>query len=167
MIFRRISLPDAIRRSLDLDSRDKVLSAAELTSGWAVASRSHLHVTGTSGTKPQRRAWSQVDRATADPETSTITVTWVDADATELTLVDPNLGTFPEVLRERVQTSVVLAERIAVAGGSVRVAVRKSPDGSLFSQVSADRGVNIDDPEIRRRLDSTESTLRTACGMGR
>ncbi|SDS40895.1 hypothetical protein SAMN04489860_1485 [Paraoerskovia marina] len=163
MIFRRATLPADVRQALDLAAGDKVLASAELDDGWAVASRQHLHLTGA---RAVRRPWSAVDRASADPETSTITVTWVDAEPTALRLVGGSPGPFPTVLRERVQTSVVLAERITLPGGAARVAVRRAPDGSLFSQVSVDGGVDVDDPAIRRRLDVTESAVRSACGMG-
>lgn len=165
-LFRRSSsLPDAVRRTLDLPPADKVLAAAELTDGaWAVATRDLLLV---SGTTVLRRPWCDVDRAGFDPEAAVVTVEWVDAASPLLLhLADPSRTALPPTLRERVTWSVVLSETVHLPGGrSARVAVRRSPDGGLFSQALAGAGVDLDDPRVAPLVDAAEERVRGASGL--
>jgi hypothetical protein len=175
MWFRRPSLPDDARRVLPLDPGERVLAVAELAGGgWAVASTAVLAVlsvdvgAGPFGTPEMRlrRPWAHVDRASFDPG-GVLTVEWVDAvPDTTLRLVEPERSRFPQTLRERVQWSVVLAESVAVpGGGDVKVAVRRTADGAMFSQAVAGPGVDLTDPEVARVVDATESRVRGASGL--
>ncbi|WP_454043541.1 hypothetical protein [Cellulosimicrobium sp. Marseille-Q8652] len=166
--FRRHSLPDPVRRALDVPAGDRVLASAELVDGsWAVATRSTLLTCGPSGAVTLRRPWSDVDRASYAPESSTISVTWVDGDApAELRLADPRRSSLVQTLRERVQSSVVLSETVTFAAGrTARVAVRRDLDGGLFSQVVTGPGVDLGDPEVAARVDAAESRVRSASGL--
>ncbi|BDZ43249.1 hypothetical protein GCM10025865_25480 [Paraoerskovia sediminicola] len=165
-LFRRSTpVPDAVRRTLDLAPGDKVLAGGELThGGWAVASRNALHVTGET---PRSRPWTDVDRAGFDPFTSTVTVEWIDDEPDlALTLADADRTSFPQMLRERIQSSVVIAETLAFPGDrTATVAVRRSADGDLFSQVSVDGGVDLGDPKVAARIDEAEARVRSASGL--
>jgi hypothetical protein len=166
--FRRPALPDAVRRALDVPSGDRVLASAELVDGsWAVATRTALLTADAAGAHVASRAWSDVDRASYAPESSTITVTWVDgAPALALHLADPRRTALVQTLRERVQSSVVLSETVTFAEGrSARVAVRRGADGRLFSQVVTGPGVDLDDPEVADRVDAAENRVRSASGL--
>ncbi|WP_435736282.1 hypothetical protein V5D56_16015 [Cellulosimicrobium sp. PMB13] len=166
--FRRHSLPDPVRRALDVAAGDRVLASAELVDGsWAVATRSTLVTSDPAGAVTLRRPWSDVDRASYAPEPSTLTVTWVDgSDPVELHLADPRRTALVQTLRERVQSSVVLSETVTFAAGrTARVAVRRHPDGGLFSQVVTEPGVDLDDPEVAARVDAAESRVRSASGL--
>lgn len=166
--FRRPSLPDDVRRALDLPAGDRVLASAELVDGsWAVATRTSLVTSHPAGRAVVARPWSDVDRAAYVPEASTITVTWVDGTSSlELHLVDPRRSGLVATLRERVQSSVVLSETVTFAAGrTARVAVRRDGDGGLFSQVVAEPGVDLQDPEVAARVDAAEGRVRSASGL--
>ncbi|MCK9793229.1 hypothetical protein M1843_05650 [Isoptericola sp. 4D.3] len=169
MWFRRSPLPADVRRTLPLARGERVLASAELPDDrWAVATTADLVVVGPG---PQdvgtRRPWCDVDRGTFDPERSELVVEWVDAAAdTVLRLVDAERTSFPQALRERVQWSVVLAETVTVpGGGEVKVAVRRTADGGLFSQAVAGAGVDLGNPAVARVVDATESRVRGASGL--
>jgi hypothetical protein len=72
----------------------------------------------------------------------------------------------PQVLRERVQWSVVLAEPVKLPGGrSARVAVRRRADGELFSQVIGGADVDLTNPDIADVIDAAEARVRNAAGL--
>ena len=52
-----------------------------------------------------------------------------------------------------------------VLGRDVKVAVRRTADGRLFSQAVAGTGVDLDDPRVARVVDATESRVRGASGL--
>ena len=166
LFSRRPSLPAAIRNRLDLPSGDRVLVAAELTDGrWAAAARRSLYVAGPDG-DVVRRPWSDVDRASLAPETSTITVSWVDGGRAELALAGPGARPFAQTLRERVQSSVVHSEIVALPGGAeARVALRRDEDGQLVSQVIGSTGLDLTDPAVAARIDAAEARVRSAAGL--
>ncbi len=169
MWFRRSPLPDDARRTLDLRSDEKLLAVAALAdAGWAVATTAELVVVHERPTRvTKRRPWWDVDRAAYDPERSTVTVEWVDAEPDlPLVLTDPERTSFPQVLRERVQWSVVIAEVVALPrGGEAKVAVRRTTAGELFSQAIAGPGVDLDDPEVTPVVDAAEDRVRSAAGL--
>ncbi|MGE9350121.1 hypothetical protein ACQP60_11680 [Isoptericola variabilis] len=168
MWFRRSPLPDDHRRALPLARGERILAAAELhDERWAVATTADLVVVGPgAGDVVARRPWCDVDRGVFDPERSELSIEWVDsAPDTVLRLVDAERTSFPQALRERVQWSVVLAETVAVPGGDVKVAVRRTADGQFFSQAVAGPGVDLDDPRVARVVDATESRVRGASGL--
>lgn len=143
-----------------------MLVAAELADGrWAAAARRSLYVAGPEG-EVDRHPWSNVDRASLDPETSTITVHWVDSPREELTLAGPGAAAFARTLRERVQSSVVHSEIVTLpGGGQARVALRRGEDGRLLSQVIGSPDLDLADPEVAARIDAAESRVRSAAGL--
>ncbi|AEG44665.1 hypothetical protein [Isoptericola variabilis] len=169
MWFRRTSLPDDARRALDVPRGEKILATAALADGsWAVATTAELAVVQERpGRVAMRRPWWDVDRAAFDPERSIVTVEWVDAEPDlRLPLTDPERTPFPQVLRERVQWSVVIAEVVGLPGGrEVKVAVRRTTSGELFSQAVAGAGVDLEDPTVAHVVDAAEDRLRSAAGL--
>ena len=140
--------------------------AAELTDGrWAVAARRSLYVAGPDGAV-ERRPWCHVDRASLAPESSTITVSWVDGDRSELTLTGSGAAPFAETLRERVQYSVIHTEIVALPGGvAARVALRRDENGRLISQVIGSEGLDLTDPAVASQVDAAEARVRSAAGL--
>ncbi|GGB92185.1 hypothetical protein [Cellulomonas carbonis] len=161
---RRPALPDDVRERLGA-ARSDVLAVAELADGWAVATRAGLAVVR--GEDVLRRAWTDVDAARLSDETSALTVTWVDGTpATELALVDRSPGGLPRVLHERVQSSVVHHEQVALPGRrTVRVVLRRDADGRLFTQVIGTGHVDLTDPSTARAVDEAEARVREAAGL--
>ena len=173
-LFARSSLPDDARASLRLAPKDTVLASAQLVDGsWAVATRTVLAITtdatttDAAGTPAAARPWCDVDRAGYDPATASITVEWVDGAAPlVLRLADPRRTALAQTVRERVQSSVVLAEVVPLgAGRTVKVAVRRDRDGSLFSQVVAGAGVDLADDRTRAVIDAAEDRVRSMSGL--
>lgn len=164
LFSRRPSLPAPVRALLDLPRGDRVLAATELAGGgWAAATRRALHVVDPT---VERRPWADVDRATLDAETSTLTVHWVTGTAQELALTGAGAPAFAQVLRERVQSSVVHTEKVAVRGaGTVRVALRRDEDGELVSQVIGDGTTDLSDPAVAALVDAAERRVRAAAGL--
>lgn len=169
MWFRRTPLPDDARRALDLPRGERLLAAAPLAGGgWATATTAELAVVHEGPARVTlRRPWCDVDRAAFDPERSVLTVEWVDAEPDlRLALTDPERTAFPQVLRERVQWSVVIAETVDLpGGGQAKVAVRRTTARDLFSQAIAGPGVDLDDPEVAHVVDAAEERVRSAAGL--
>lgn len=167
LFARRTVLPPDVRSRLGLPHGDRVIASAELVDGWAIASRLALYVTSAGG-EVQRRPWADVDRASLDPETVTITVVWVDGGTRDLQLLDDRQPAFARALRERVQSSVVHHETVRIpGGGQVRVALRRDEDGRLFSQVIGEGRVDLADPAVAALVDAAEARVRGAAGLPR
>lgn len=167
LFTRRPALPDTLRRSLDLPAGDKVLSATMLADdqGWLVASRLALHLLPTTGDHAAH-PWSDVDRGSFDPETPAITVHWVTGEAEEFPLADPRPTRFTQTFRERVQSSVVHVQNVQVPGaGTVRIALRRDPAGTLLTQVIGSPQVDLADPGVAALIDSAEREVRSAAGL--
>lgn len=161
---RALSADD--RRRLDLRRGDRVLVAATLADGRrVVASRLALHVLTDDQTA--RTPWADVDRGSLDAETRTLAVSWVwGADDAFVFPSDRHSVRFAQTFRERVQSSVVHATSVPVPGsGTARVALRRDEDGELFTQVVADDGVDLADPQVAALVDRAESELRDSAGL--
>ncbi|WP_425956724.1 hypothetical protein [Xylanimonas sp. McL0601] len=166
MWSRRPTLPFDVRTALGLTRADHVLASAPLADGgWAVATNAEL-ISTRSGVVV-RRPWCDVDRAAFDPAHDIVTVQWVDAEPDlRLRTVDSAKSWLPQVVRERVEWSVVLGEEVALPGGrTAKVAVRRDVDGSLFSQVLAGPRVDLDDPAVASLVDAAEQRVRSAVGL--
>lgn len=162
---RKDRLPAEVRSTLTLTADDRILGQSLLADGsWAVATQHTLQ--HTDGTTTLCRAWCDVDRGTWDPDTSTLTATWVDGSpALSLQVADPTKTAFLRVFRERVQASVILSETIELGNGlTARAAVRKDSTDHLFTQVVADDGANLSTPEAQVLIRAAMSRLRRASG---
>lgn len=167
LFTRRPSLPDSLRRGLDLPTGDKVLSATRLADdqGWLVATRLALHILPLAG-EHEAHPWSDVDRGSFDPETPAITVHWVTGQAQEFPLADQRPARFTQTFRERVQSSVVHVQNVQIPGaGTVRIALRRDPAGALLTQVIGSPQVDLADPGVAALIDSAEREVRSAAGL--
>lgn len=166
LFSRDETLPPELRGALAAATPkgDAPIAQASLTDGsWVVATRRGLALLA--GT-PAVRPWSDVDRGRWDPETSTLTVQWVDASPpTALEIAQPTRTALLRVFRERVQSSVVMAETVHLPEGSTaRVAVRRGADDSLFVQVVADAGADLRSPSAAALVRAAMSRLSAASG---
>ena len=130
-----------------------------------VASRHALHVLNDDAVA--RTPWADVDRGSLDAASRTLSVRWVWGASDAFTFEDDRASVrFAQTFRERVQSSVVHATTVAVpTGGQARVALRRDEDGELFTQVVADEGVDLADPQVAAVVDRAEDSLRAAAGL--
>ncbi|MHB1490469.1 MAG: hypothetical protein ACYCTH_08210 [Cellulomonas sp.] len=168
---RHPALPEPVRLRLALRRGDRVLAAAPLTDdSWAVASRAALHVApepAEADATIERHPWTDVDRASLEAESAVLTVHLVSGSTRALALADPEHSVrFAQVLRERVQSSVVHSEVVSLpAGGLVKVALRRDENGELLSQVIGDGTTNLADPTVAALVDAAERRVRGAAGL--
>ena len=147
--------------------RERVLASTRVGSGerWVLATSYGLVEVAPDAQVVWRRPWHEVDAASWSREASTLTVTWVDRSRPQQwALADERL--FLQVVRERVQASVVLVEEVPLPGRRVvRAAIRQDlTTRGLFEQVVLGRGGPLDEPAeaaVARALDR----LREQTGM--
>ncbi len=165
----RHRLPRDVAARLDLPQGDTVLAGVQLDGGgWAVASLRSLHLltadaTGADAATP----WCDIDRGSMAPETRTLTVWWVSGARRALVVPDDaEARRFARTFRDRVQQSVVHAVTVTLpGGGQAQVALRRGPDGRLFTQTLGNAGVDPTDPEVATALAKAEAAVRDAAGL--
>ncbi|NTW38899.1 MAG: hypothetical protein HGA44_03265 [Cellulomonadaceae bacterium] len=165
-LFRRSpQLPGDVRERLGLSHHQPTLAIGRLTDGWAVATSTRLHAVV--GDDVVVRDWSDVDGARLDTEGATLTVTWVDGTRpTVMHIADDRAVGLPRVVHDRVQSSVVHTERVVVPNGAtVRVAVRRSADGHLLTQVIGTGDVDLSDPATASLVEAAEARVAEATGQ--
>jgi hypothetical protein len=162
---RRNPLPGDARQALGLADGARVLAWSALVGGgWAAATPSGLHTALPSGESVDR-PWTEVQRVGWDRNSGMLAVWWVGVrQPTPLELVE---GSFlPEVVHERVRSSMVLSQDLEVPGGrTVWVALRKADDGTLSTQAVPGRGVRMNDPEVVRLVARAQARLRDDAGL--
>lgn len=130
---------------------EKVLaSVGEQYSGATlVATTGHLTLVDDDGTVLERRPWVEVNSATWEPMTGTLTVNWTDAiRSSQWTLGELGHG-LAAVVHERVAYSVVVAVPLEKDEREIgRAAIRRDAvTGELFPQLVWGRGGRGRDPE--------------------
>jgi hypothetical protein len=164
---RKVALPVEIRSGLRLADGERVLAAAALVDGrWVVATTQALQIVAADSTG-ERHGWDQVAGAVWSDTASMLQVTWADQHSQLVLELAGDAGFLPEVIRERVEASVVVSRRIGAGGRrGVRVAVRRAgPGAPLTTQVVADRGVDLTEPELATRIAAELADLREQTGM--
>ena len=160
-------LPEQVRDALGLGSGERVLSwGREETSGTTLVATNHaLYAVDAAGECTVHRPWHEVDGGTWSAELTTLTVTWVDGSRPSQWVLGAT-SLVPETLRERVQASVVLAQRIELGPRrSAKVALRQDlATGDLVEQVVLGRGARADDPELEARTEAVLAYLREQVG---
>ena len=160
-------LPSQVRDGVGLGCGERVLRwGREAASGTTVVATNHgLYAVDAAGARTLARPWHDVDGGTWSAELSTLTVTWVDGSRPAQWVLGAT-SLVPETLRERVQASVVLAQRIELGPRrTAKVALRQDlATGDLVEQVVLGRGVRADDPELAARTDAALAYLREQVG---
>jgi hypothetical protein len=159
------AVPAEVSAALGLTRADRVLAWSPLVGGGAaVATVDGLRVLTPRGT-PVAGAWVEIDHAAWDADSRTVAVWWTDRRvATPLEVEDDSR--LPEVIRERVQSSVLLTATVEVPGGKqVRVALRRGRDGELSTQALPPPGVRLDDPGVGERVAAALADLRAEAGI--
>ncbi|MEO6020971.1 MAG: hypothetical protein ABIP45_12055 [Knoellia sp.] len=136
------------------------------TTAFVVATKTHVYAVR-EGRVELDRPWHMVDTGTWDDETSRLTVSWVDKLPALVWELGAEPGTFPQVLRERVQASVVLADEVDLGDRRrARVVVRKDlATGVLMGQTILGRGVRSSDPGVREQTQIALDGLREQVGL--
>ena len=159
-------LPAELRAALGERAADVLSRAHDVRSGAdVVATKTHVYAV-LSGSVVLDRPWHMVDTGSWDNETSRLTVHWVDRSPATVWELE-ELGTFPQVLRERVQASVVLADEVDLGPKRrARVVVRKELEtGALLSQTILGKGVRSSDPGVREETSAASQRLREQVGL--
>ena len=140
------SPPDAVVKA-GAAGRERLLASTRVGPGerWVLATSYGLVEVGPDAQVIWRRPWHEVDAASWSREASSLTVTWVDRSRP----VQWGLGNerlFLQVVRERVQASVVVVEEVFLPDRRVvRAAIRQDlATRGLFEQVVLGRGGPLD-----------------------
>lgn len=146
-----------------LSAGERVLAAAPLVDGTRVTATDRALLVPTPA-GVERIPWWQVSAASWEAESGRLVVT-ADTGAgprvRRLTLADEHR--LPETVRERVQSTIVVTQRIAVGAGSgARVVARAVPgEPGLRWQVLPEPGLDLSDPATRAALDEAVADLRS------
>lgn len=109
--------------------------------------------------------WVAVDHAAWDQDSRTLVVWWVDTRRTTPLEIQDDVGRLPEVIRERVQSSVVLTAAVPLPNGrAARVALRRGPGGVLSAQALVPPGVKEDAPDVAPVLRAAVDALWAEAG---
>jgi hypothetical protein len=165
---RRVTMPAELREALGLTesrSAGRLLAWSSLVGGGvAAATIKDLRIVTPRGTKIFR-SWSEVDHAVWEQESRTLVIWWVDSRRTTGLEIQDDIGRLPEVIRERVQSSVVLTASVPLPNGRAgRVALRRGADGALVAQALVPPGVKEDAPEVAPLLAAAVEALWSEAG---
>lgn len=167
-IMRRLArhrLPPDAQRALGLGVGERVLAWSPLAGGGvAAATVSGLHVLTPQG-QVLNREWAQIRQASWDAGSGTLAVGWVASRGlTPLEITAP--GRLPEVVHERVRSSLLLSRQVDAPGGhSVWVALRRTGSGAVVTQVVAQPGVRLGDPQVADLVRRAADGLRDEAGI--
>lgn len=164
-LARRVTLPDEVAQALELGRGDRLLAWSSLVGGGAAAATIKDMRIVTPRGKKIIRPWVDVDHAVWEQESRMLVIWWVDSrQATGLEIQD-DVGRLPEVIRERVQSSVVLAASVPLPDGrAARVALRRDTDGNLTAQSLVPAGVKEAAPDVAAVLASAVAALWAEAG---
>ena len=159
---RRPSLPPEAAAELGVEG-ERLLAWSPLAGdGIAAATVEGLRVRTPQG-RVVRRPWTDVDHAAWDEDSATLVVWWVGSRVA--TPLEVGEGSFvPEVVHERVRSSIVLTREVPLGDGrSAFVTLRKSVDGALTTQVLAPKGRRLE-PEALALVQRAEAGLLEEAG---
>jgi hypothetical protein len=164
----RAILPPEVSEVLELGrlrSGERLLAWSLLVGGGAAAATiKDLRIVTPRG-KKIIRPWVDVDHAVWEQESGMLVIWWVDSRQTTPLEIQDDVGRLPEVIRERVQSSVVLTASVALPGGRPgRVALRRTTDGQLSAQSLVPPGVKRDSPQVAALLAAAEAALWSEAG---
>ncbi len=150
--------------TLALGRGEKLLAVAQLTQQVEVVATSERVVVRGSGRAAWERRWAEIDTVSWDGEERVLTLVDVEGGGTSLDLVADEHLRLAQVVRERVQATLVASRRVQVPGGQVRLVVRKE-GGQLVLQELAGVEVNATEPRARAQIDRAKRELADSVGM--
>jgi hypothetical protein len=145
--------------------REKLLAWSVLVGGGAAAATvGDLRILTPRG-RQIIRPWVDVDHAVWEQDSRMLVIWWVDSGRTTPLEIQHDVGRLPEVIRERVQSSVVLTASVPLPGGRPgRVALRRATDGTITAQSLLPPRVRADDPEVADVLAEAVAALWSEAG---
>src|SRR5918911_4984035 len=159
---RRPHLPAEDAAALSVED-ERVLAWSPLAGeGVVAATVQGLRVRTPQGRLVQR-PWTDVDHAAWDEDSGTLVVWWVGSRvATPLEVGDTSF--VPEVVHERVRSSIVLTREVPLADGrSAFVTLRKGADGTLSTQALPPKGRRLE-PDAATMVRRAEAALLEEAG---
>ena len=137
------------------------MSRLELGEGAVAVATTRRLLVRRPGREDWTRPWWQLEAVSVEAEERLLVISDVDAEHITIQLGDGDSTHFAAALRERVQATLVDHRQLPVAGGTVRVALRKA-DGELFLQEQWQGRVDRDDPQVRALVDGLRRELASA-----
>lgn len=165
-------LAEAVRAAATADglSHDGILAAVEVKGGWAAGSRSAVYLPGDAGLR--RVPWERVERAEWNADDSALHV-WETASfgtpmtRTDLVVDDP--GRFGQLVRERINASVLVQRHVPLSGKrGVRVVGRRNPAAAqpeVTWNLVLDDGLDPGQPGVLDRAEEAMKRVRDEFGM--
>jgi hypothetical protein len=176
---RRTSWPSALTEAVQVASRhsasgkEDILAAVQLADGhWVAGGRAAVYLPTDSTEAVRRVGWEKIERAGWDSEASVLHVYETTSfgtplRVTELKVEDP--GRFGQLLRERVDASILLQRHVPLAGKKgVRIVGRRNPaesDAPVSWNFVLDKGLEPDQPGLVDRAEEALRAVRDEFGV--
>ncbi|GAA3624269.1 hypothetical protein GCM10022223_46650 [Kineosporia mesophila] len=164
---KRAVMPDGMEQALGLDEPGtaRLLAWSVLVGGGAAAATVRdLRIVTPRGER-MVHTWDAVDRAVWDQDSRMLVIWWVHSRKTTPLEIQDDVGRLPEVVRERVQSSVVLSASVPMRRGKpAKVALRRDPDGRLLAQSLLPPGLRADAPDLKPVIDQALADLWAEAG---
>ena len=159
--IRRDALPEQIRAGLVRGER-VLATALDSAGAVVVATDRALWLPAAAGWR--RLGWELVDWAGWDADEALLTVVQSGSATRHHVRVQP--AALVDVVRERVNAVIVLSRHVVLSGRrGVRVVGRRSPGGQqIHWSAVLDPGLDIANPEVRRRVDAEVAVARAEIG---
>ena len=177
--LRRTSWPRELTEAVTVASRhspggkEDILAAVQLIDGqWVAGSRAAVYLPTETADAVRRVGWEKIERAGWDSEESILRVYETTAfgtplRVTELKVDDP--GRFGQLLRERIDASVLVQRHVPLVGKKgVRVVGRRNPsepDASVTWNFVLDKGLEPDQPGLVDRAEAALASVRDEFGI--
>ena len=166
---RTDKVPKEARDALSLGRGERLLTWGrdDTTGAVVVASNHRLCAVSPAGEVVLDRPWHLVDAGSWSHDAYLLTVTWVDRQRPVQWVLKDAATMLPETLRERVQASVVLAQKVDLGDRrSARAVIRQDlATGELVEQVVLGKGVRPGDPWVEEQTGAALAYLKEQVGL--
>ncbi len=165
----RVRLPEGMTVPTRRGEQALAQAQDDLTGVWIVLTTYRLLTLTEGGDLALDRPWHEVDTGAWDPESATLSLSWVGSTRGLQWQLRQRTGEggVPQVFRDRVSASVVLVRRVDLGPRrTVRVTIREIlGTRELVDQVLRGRGAQADDRELEREIERCRRDLREQVGL--